>query len=83
MKEITVKQLIEKLSQFEPEAVVLICDWDQQAKYGYNYATVCEVVDEVDSFSNLNHQVKILTKDGEIVNHLKLRENGRRFVVLQ
>lgn len=83
MKELSVKQLIEKLSEFEPDSVVLICDWDQQNKYGYNYTTIAEVVDETESFPNLQSQVKILTKAGEIVSHLKLRGNGQRFVVLQ
>lgn len=83
MKELTVKQLIEKLSEFEPDSVVLLCSWDQENKYGYNYSTIEEVVDETGSFPNLNSQVKILTKDGAIVSHLKLRGSGQRFVVLQ
>lgn len=82
-RETTAAELIAKLSEFEPNSIVLICDWDQEKKYGYNYTTIAEVVDETGSFPNLQSQVKILTKDGQIVSHLKLRGEGKRFVVLQ
>jgi len=44
-------------------------------------------VDEIEShhsklFKNFD-KVRVLTKDGEVVPHLKLRGAGRRFVVLQ
>ena len=71
------------LHGYEDDAIVLITAWDQEAKYGYNYATIAEVVDEQESFKNLGHQVKILTKDAGVVDQFKLRGKGRRFVVIQ
>lgn len=82
MKELTVKDLLTKLADFEPDAIVLICDWSQESKFGYNYSTVTDIVDETESFSKLNKDIRILTKYGEVVPHLKLRGQGRRFVVV-
>lgn len=83
MKELTVKDLINALHGFEDDAIVLICDWDQEAKYGYNYTTINEIVDEQQSFTQTKRPIKILTRDGGVVPHTSLRGAGRRFVVLQ
>lgn len=81
-KQITVRDLRNILAAYEDDSVVLMSCWDQEKTYGYNYACIAGIDDEYEHFKNLGKPVKVLTKEGKIVGQLKLRGDGRRFVVL-